>query len=77
MWACFVYFPDIDVQFGALDFGSEETFDSISDKFQSSSLGKTFFQSLQLFVQQFQQQYRLFCPCNNNNKIITNINSHR
>lgn len=31
---------DIDVQFGALDFGSEETFDSISDKFQTSSLGR-------------------------------------
>lgn len=28
----------LDVQFGALDFGSEETFDSISDKFQTSSI---------------------------------------
>lgn len=28
----------LDVQFGALDFGSEETFDTISDKFQSSSI---------------------------------------
>ncbi|XP_031635944.1 protein lingerer isoform X7 [Contarinia nasturtii] len=28
----------LDVQFGALDFGSEETFDSISDKFQSSNI---------------------------------------
>lgn len=29
----------LDVQFGALDFGSEETFDTISDKFQSSNIG--------------------------------------
>lgn len=28
----------LDVQFGALDFGSEETFDTISDKFQSSNI---------------------------------------
>lgn len=28
----------LDVQFGALDFGSEETFDAISDKFQSSNI---------------------------------------
>lgn len=30
---------DIDVQFGALDFGSEETFDSISEKFQATNIG--------------------------------------
>lgn len=28
----------LDVQFGALDFGSEEAFDTISDKFQSSNI---------------------------------------
>lgn len=28
----------LDVQFGALDFGSEETFDTISDKFQTSNI---------------------------------------
>lgn len=28
----------LDVQFGALDFGSEETFDTISDKFQSTNI---------------------------------------